>query len=193
MSETIAICVGHSRPVNGRPEGGAVSIGQITEWEYNSTLARLIAADLERYRIKSVIVDHYKGGGGYGTAMRWLAAHLEDLGVDAAIELHFNSGPAAARGHEWLHWHSSGTGKALADNLDTEMRLQLPPSILPARGLKPRGTGRGAEFLRLTHCPAVIAEPFFGSNHQDWNLATHYQGKIALGIANGIDAWLAGD
>jgi N-acetylmuramoyl-L-alanine amidase len=189
---TIALCIGHSRKIKNRREGGAVSVGQISEWEYNRTLAPIIAGDLQLYRIRSVIVDDYQGHG-YGAAMRWLAGHLRELGVDAAIELHFNAGPPTARGHEWLHWHSSRRGRHLADCIDMETRKQLPPSILPARGLKQRTTkDRGAEFLRLTHCPAVIAEPFFGSNAQDWSMATHYQGKIALGIANGIDAWLEG-
>jgi N-acetylmuramoyl-L-alanine amidase len=193
MTATIAICIGHSRKIQGRRAGGAVSIGQISEWEYNSTLATLIASDLERYQIRSVIIDDYQGNG-YGTAMRWLAGHLREMGVDAAIELHFNAGPPTARGHEWLHWHSSRRGRDLAQAIDDEFRQQLMPSILPARGLKPRtAKDRGAEFLRLTHCPAVICEPFFGSNHQDWSIATHYQGKIALGIANGIDEWLEGE
>jgi len=189
----IAICIGHSRRVGERREGGAVSIGQVSEWEYNATLAPLIAADLTRYRIQSVIVDHYEGSG-YGAAMRWLAGHLAGLGVEAAVELHFNAGPQTARGHEWLHWHSSQNGRALADAIDYQMRLQMPPSILPARGLKPKTPAdRGAEFLRATHCPAVICEPFFGTNAEDWSLATRYQGKVALAIANGIDEWLEAD
>jgi hypothetical protein len=44
----------------------------------------------------------------------------------------------------------------------------------------------GAQFLRLTHCPAAITEPIFGSNETDWRLAATQQSKFA----NGIDEWL---
>ncbi|MFZ9938216.1 MAG: N-acetylmuramoyl-L-alanine amidase [Luteolibacter sp.] len=189
----IALCVGHSRELAGRRDGGAVSVGGISEWEYNAALAPLIAGHLERYGIRSVIVEHYQGHG-YTAAMRWLAEHLRDLDVAAALELHFNAAGPTARGHEWLHWHSSRRARALAVGLDYEMRLQVPPAMLPARGPKPRTpSDRGAEFLRLTHCPAVIAEPFFGSNVEDWKIATRHQSKIALAIANGIDAWIEGE
>lgn len=185
-----AICIGHSRQINGQPEGGAVSVGGIKEWDYNVALADLIGAHLTRNRLPWFIVDHYKGSG-YTTAMRWLAEHLDERGAAVAIELHFNSAGETARGHEWLYWHRSRRSMALADSLDYELRLQLPPNVMPARGIKPRtAADRGAEFLRLTHCPAVICEPFFGSNDDDWKLATTHIDKIAIAIANGVNEWL---
>jgi N-acetylmuramoyl-L-alanine amidase len=123
--------------------------------------------------------------------MQWLAAHLAERGADAAIELHFNSAGESARGHEWLYWKTSKSGKRLADSLDYEMRLQFPPVIHPARGIKPRNSlDRGAEFLRRPHCPAIIAEPFFGSNAEDWKLATLHKDKVAIAIANGLAEWV---
>ncbi len=79
---------------------------------------------------------------------------------EAAIELHFNSAGPPARGHEWVHWHCSAAARALAEKIDYEMRLQIPPNVLPVRGLKPKSPGdRGAEFLRLTHCPTTGTLP----------------------------------
>lgn len=186
----IALCIGHSRRINDRLDGGAVSISGVSEWTYNRALADLIGAHLTRYRLQWFIVDAYQGRG-YGGAMAWLANHLAERAADVAIELHFNSAGPTARGHEWLYWHSSKSGRRLAESLDFEMRLQFPPGILPARGLKPRsGEHRGSEFLRRTHCPAVIAEPYFASNEEDWKLATMHKDKVAIGIANGIAEWI---
>jgi N-acetylmuramoyl-L-alanine amidase len=189
-SPLIALCVGHSRFIGARRDGGAVSVGGISEWDYHLPLAERIASRLMDFRVRSIIVSHYQGGG-YSSAMRWLAGHLKEAGATAAIELHFNSATPTARGHEWLYWHSSPSSRLLAEELDTSTQMQLPPDILPARGPKPRNSkSRGAEFLRLTHCPAVIAEPFFGSNETDWHLAATQQSKFANAIANGIDEWL---
>lgn len=190
MKSLIALCVGHSRIVRGSsPEGGAVTHdGAVNEWTWNCALAELIAKNLHAAGVRSVIVSEYEGNG-YGSAQRWLARHLKDLGVTCAIELHFNSADyPSAYGHEWLYWHASSRGKALAASLDAEMCLSVP--TIKHRGAKPKFDGdRGAEFLKLTHCPAVIAEPFFGSNVSDWFEARKHRSNIALAIANGVLEW----
>jgi len=189
----IALCIGHSRMIGTRRDGGAVSVGGISEWTYNLDLAGRIQSRLSQYNVRSMIVSHYQGAG-YSSAMRWLAGHLKEAGATAAIELHFNSAGPTARGHEWLYWHSSPRSRLLAEELDTAMSMQIPPDILPTRGPKPRNSkSRGAEFLRLTHCPAIITEPFFGSNETDWRLAATQQSKFANAIANGIDEWIDGE
>jgi N-acetylmuramoyl-L-alanine amidase len=44
---------------------------------------------------------------------------------------------------------------------------------IKSRGLKPLTVGsRGSEFVRLTHCPAILTEPFFGTNHIDCSQIT---------------------
>lgn len=186
---TIALCVGHSRLIGQRREGGAQSITGASEWTFNADLARLIAAELhDTHRLLPVIIDLYEGNG-YSSAQRWLAAHLRGLGnIRLAVELHFNSSDSpAASGHEWLCWHSSSAGHAAAMHLHLAMSAAFPE--LPARGVKPRDGGdRGAEFLRLTPCPAVIAEPFFGSCPGDWKLATGAKITLARAIAAGIAA-----
>jgi len=190
MIPAVAICIGHSREVNGRHEGGAVAAdGSTNEWAYNSALAPLIVSALARQTIRAVVVDAYEGHG-YGAAMRWLATHLKELGVRSAVELHFNdSDDAGAHGHEWLYWHSSPRGKRLAESLSDEFCLGMPG--IRRRGAKAKAPGdRGAEFLSGTHCPAVICEPFFGSNRSDWSEATLGRQKIANAIAEGIAEYL---
>jgi N-acetylmuramoyl-L-alanine amidase len=156
----VALCIGHSRTVGGRIEGGAISALGESEHAYWSVVAPLIA---ERLSLPSIIVSRY-GGSGYGAAMKWVAAHLRAERVGVAIELHFNSsGSPASRGHEWLYWHRSPRGAALARSLSSFYDAAFPGRI--ERGAKPiQAGGRGAGFLRGTHCPAVVAEPFFGSH-----------------------------
>lgn len=190
MSPTIALCVGHSRRLkHGRPEGGAATHdGSITEWAWNQLLATEVAAELRRcHGISAVVIDDY-GPRGYSAAMRWLAAHLRSLGtIRAAVELHFNSATPTATGHEWLHFPGSSGGQRLARQLHLAMARHFP--TLRARGLKPTGPGaRGHEFLRLTHCPAVIAEPFFGSNPVDFALVSHRTAALISALAEGIAA-----
>lgn len=187
---TIAICIGHSRRIEGRRDGGAVSCKpQSTEWAYNDALGRMIVERLhDVHGIDAVLVNDYQGNG-YGAAMRWLAAYLRGLGnIKLAVELHFNAADnPQARGHEWLHWHASTKGKLLAAELSTSYSLTLPG--IPARGVKALDdSARGAEFVRLTHCPAVICEPGFGSNQTDWDNLRLNPERIAAAIATALAA-----
>lgn len=179
----IAICVGHSRP----GDEGAVSVGGISERFANSRLARQILSKLEDLNIECEIIDRYQGAT-YGAAMRWLGRKLATIGATGAVELHFNSAIPAAHGHEWLHWHESVGGRYLAQHLNRCMTAACPTH--KARGLVAIGPkDRGAEFLRCTPCPAVIAEPYFGSNAQEWAWAVNHQHELAQVIADGIAAW----
>jgi N-acetylmuramoyl-L-alanine amidase len=59
------------------------------------------------------------------------------------------------------------------------------------RGIKAKVSGeRGGEFLKLTHCPAVIAEPFFGDNAQEWQTASSSVSAMAEAMATGICDYL---
>ena len=186
--KTIAICIGHSRKINGRFDGGAVSVGNVQERTYNGELAKIIKRELEADGVTAIIIDEYEGGG-YTSAMTWLAGQIKDIQADAAIELHFNSASETARGHEWLYWHSSANSKRLANEIEDIFSEVLPG--MPNRGIKAiDGSDRGGEFLRRTHCPAVIAEPFFGSNSNDWEIATAHKETIGIAIASGIATWL---
>lgn len=183
----IAICVGHSRG-----DGGAISVGGMNEWHYNRVLGGNIVQILRDRWIPAMLIDRYAQTG-YGRAMEMLATSLKGQRVEMAVELHFNSATsAAATGHEWLYWQSSVPGRALAQCLDRRMSEAFPKH--KRRGLKPivSENDRGGGFLKKTHCPAVICEPFFGTNVDDWRLATKCRDALALVIADGIDDWKGG-
>lgn len=180
----IAICVGHSRG-----DEGAVSVDGVSEWHYNRKLGQIILTDLRERGFEVMLVDRYAQAG-YGRAMDYLAASLKSRKVEAAIELHFNAAASdKATGHEWLHWHASVPGRSLAQCLQRRMVETFPEhknrGIKPVRALAENGGG----FLKKTHCPAVICEPFFGTNPNDWQLGTAHRDLLARLIADGIDDW----
>ena len=180
----IAICVGHSR----RGDRGAVSCGNVSEWEYNRNVGDLVVADLAAAGIAAKMYAVYPRSS-YAGAINWLAAQLRADGAEAAVELHFNSAHPAAHGFEYLHWATSPRGRALAEALHAAHAAAMPQQ--KDRGVKGLRPGdRGGHFLRTTHCPAVIAEPFFGSSPQEWAMWGDAQERLAQIYAAGVRAWL---
>jgi N-acetylmuramoyl-L-alanine amidase len=189
MKPKIALCVGHSRTIGNHRDGGAESWdGKTNEWEFNVALAGRIKLSLASLGIESVVIDNYNGDG-YGVAQRWLASQIKALGCNTAIELHFNSAGPLAQGHEVLFWRGSKKSQALASFIEKEMSAHFKT---PARGVKAcTNADRGAEFLKLTHCPAVILEPFFGSSKQDWEAMASTPGLLAMTIADAISYYVS--
>ena len=170
----IGLAVGHSR----RGDEGAMTSREsgysISEWMFNSDLVRRIATPLP---VEFKIYDDYNADS-YSDGVANLAQMLKDDGIDAVIEFHFNSASPSAVGHEWLYWHSSKKGSKLAYTLRDEMEATYPD--MKSRGAKPRSADqRGSLFLRKTPCAAVIAEPFFGSNCEEWQSINNNRGKLA--------------
>lgn len=159
----IAICIGHSRS----GDRGAESVDGTTEWDFNRTLGKIVVARLMAAGRSAILIDRYEGRG-YTSAMRWLGGYLKKLGATTALELHFNSSDnPKASGFEYLHHEDSGRGHDLAIALTDFQRARFPRAF--SRGVKYISKrGRGWAFLNLTPCPAVICEPFFGSNPEEW-------------------------
>lgn len=179
----IAICIGHSRG-----DGGAVSVGGMNEWNYNRKLGGVMLRDLRERGHEVMLVDRYAQAG-YSRAMDYLVRALAAQRVTVAVELHFNSSERKeASGHEWLHWHTSHQGRKLGRCLEGRMAETFPE--MKRRGLKAiSGAERGGLFLQKTQCPAVICEPFFGSNEDDWLTAMAHRDLLARVMADGIDDW----
>jgi len=162
----IAICIGHSRKIKGRYDGGAYSPWlKINERDFNLEVASHLSKHLTQNGAPSLVISDYAGNG-YGSAMVDAAKQVKEAHASLAIELHFNSASPSANGHEWLYWHSSAKGKALAEAFNAQFSKDHPN--IKARGLKAiTAQDRGGAFLRNTHCPSVILEPFFGSSESD--------------------------
>lgn len=180
----IALCLGHARS----GDEGVESVDKTSEEEFNYPLIERIAAELRKQGHDVVVVSYYEGNG-YTAAMTWLAKHLLKSGATAAIEFHFNAGGGSgkARGHEFLHWEESRKGILLARCLLSAFDTAFPEH--PSRGLKKlNAKDRGALFVSLTHCPACIAEPFFGDNPEEWHLFADPEGidRLVSAYVRGI-------
>jgi N-acetylmuramoyl-L-alanine amidase len=176
----LGIAVGHSR----RGDSGAETLFGETEHSYNSKVADKLMTALSRRGIESFIIDDYKYVT-YSSGIRHCAKLLRDKGATHAMELHFNAASASANGAEWLHWHSSNGGKRLAESIRQAFNRKFP--MMTDRGLKPKHPGaRGAMFLRTTHCPAIITEPFFGSSQKDCAVFQGAEQELAEAYADGI-------
>lgn len=178
----IGICVGHSR----RGDSGAVTLWGESEHVYNSKVAKLLQSKLNARGIDSFVIDDYKNSS-YGAGIAYAAKVLRNEGASHAIELHFNSAGPSAHGAEWLHWETSTGGKRLAEAMRSAFVKAFP--TMKDRGLKPKGKGaRGSTFLRKTHCPAILTEPFFGSSSKDCAVFKDNEEQLAEAYAAGIAA-----
>lgn len=185
-TQRIALCLGHGRS----GDEGAESVDKTSEEDYNLVVLERVASELRRLGHDVITITYYEGNG-YNQAMTWLAKILLAKKATAAIEFHFNSGGGKG-GHEFLHWEESRRGVQLAKALLRSFDESFP--MQPSRGLKRRsGRDRGALFLSLTHCPAVIAEPFFGDVVRDWHLFSTDQGidRLVTAYVRGIRDFLA--
>ena len=185
----IAICVGHSR----WGDKGSVSVDGTSEWEYNVKVADYLENMLKDQGFEVLLVDQYPRNN-YVSAMRWLGKHLKEWGADLAIELHFNGAGPKAEGYEQLYWKGSSNGRFFAFCLNEAQKADDKGA--PNRGIKYRpgerpSEKRGIAFLKYTHCPAVINEPFFGSSQTDWDRWQYKKKELATIINNGITKYAA--
>ena len=187
VQQKVALCLGHGRS----GDEGNVGAGGVSEEDFNLPLIQIVANLLRAQGVDVVIISYYQGNG-YTAAMVWLAQELERLGVTLALEFHFNAYDKTVSGHEVCHWKGSKRGIVAAKFVNDSYTEHFPS--LPNRGLKPKSPqDRGALFLSLTHCPAVILEPFFGDNPKEWGKMSRADSVIHLADANaqGILNYLA--
>jgi hypothetical protein len=90
-------------------------------------------------------------------------------------ELHFNAFSATSTGTETLF--ATETGREVAAKVQAAMVSALG---LRDRGLVHRSTGRGADSLLSGKAPAVLVEPYFGSNPKDCVVADAKRASLAF-------------
>jgi N-acetylmuramoyl-L-alanine amidase len=175
----VAISIGHTRTAQG-----AVSIGGVTEFAYNTKVAqhlkrRLLAAGVE------VVVVLERDRLGIHDVVRRAAQAKADVG----IELHFNSAAdPSANGCETLY--ATTFSIDLAHDVQVRTRGAL---ALRDRGLVKRATGNGSTYLvgmEKAGIPAVLVEPFFGSSPRDWSRVHDAHADVAAGLSAGIGDYL---
>jgi len=192
----IAISAGHNHRT------GASAIDGTDEHAWNTELVAMVVKLLD-CQGHTVHVLHRKKHLGYTAAMKDLGAQMKSVGADLSLELHFNAASPNATGYEYLHWLGSRKGAKLAKCLGQAQKIFTPE--INARGGNKGARSlwfhhwnkakaysrRGAQYVYYTPCPAVICEPGFASNKDDWFILKNYQKDIARSYATGIKLYLA--
>ena len=115
-----------------------------------------------------------------GTSISNMAAVANNWGADLVLSIHNNAG--GGDGFEVYYSVVGGTGKILAQNIETEIKKLGQNS----RGCKTRKGSGGADYygmIRLTNAPAVICEGFFVDNAMDVKIADTVAEQKAFGQA----------
>lgn len=180
--DKIALVVGH----NARSQGAVRATDGRTEFDWCGDLAAAILARMPgRYR-----VFRRPAGKAYTAEIRETYAAVDAWGAAASIELHFNAAAdPRATGTETL---TSGTPGSLrlAGVIHPAMVGALP---LKDRGLVVRRKGeRGGESLWSGRAPAVLLEPYFGSNRADCAAADRNFAALSRAIHDACTAFLNG-
>ena len=162
----IAVVVGH----NSRHQGAqAISPIDRSEYEFNSELAQLMLARSNDYAIE-MRVFYREFQNSYTREILKVYTQVDAWGADYSTELHFNSAVFTASGSEVF---SSGSQKSLqfATYTQNEIVQLFNRKGKTNRGVKIRKKGsRGYLSLVSGKAPAILVEPFFGSNRADVRL-----------------------
>ena len=151
----IAIVVGH----NSRRMGAYSPHLKGSEFPFNSEASELIEPG--PHTVKTFFRDPSVRG--YYSEILDCYGRCDDWGAEATVELHFNSATPTAHGTETLSSGSTGSME-LARVFQATMIEGLG---LRDRGIKVRRSGRGSLSLLAGQAPAILTEPFFGSNADD--------------------------
>lgn len=151
----VAIVIGHTEQAKG-----ATSPVVEQEWDYNKKVAeQLVLLNPKRYK-----VFYHKQVGKYDYYKQQVATmtlvNKEDF--DLVIELHYNSFNAVSNGTETLYYKGSKKGEKYAEIFTKVITEDFGTKNRGNKGIT-KGTN-GYWALALPKAPALILEPFFGSN-----------------------------
>ena len=100
---------------------------------------------------------------GYSNRQELMAEKTKDF--DLVFELHFNASHPDAHGSEALYYHTNEKTKLICEKFSSLMHEKMG---YKNRGAKPiTKDNRGGGFVYNQIPPAIILEPFFGSNKND--------------------------
>ena len=182
----LAVIVGH----NARAQGAVRADTGESEYLWNGGIAQIMENMAPEYGLE-VRVFRRVDVGSFSREIRTVYANSDKWGAEASMELHFNSASSSsATGTEML---TSGT----ADSMRFATCVQ--DQVLKALNLRDRGIhirggkSRGGKNLISGRAPAILVEPFFGSNPKDQETTDEAHEKVALACAYLKGAALAFD
>ncbi len=180
----VALVVGHS----SRSPGAVHAKSRTSEFAFNSKVLARVKTMLDAGKRVDAFLFFREADRSNSAAYSRLPGRINAERPDLILEAHFNAAAFTARGTEMLYAAGSSNGERFARLLQTRVVAALGTRD---RGVLPRtAKDRGGFLLVSTRAPAVIAEPFFGSNEDDWAKA---QGagaeRLAEAYAGAIEAF----
>lgn len=177
----LAIVIGHNAVAQGATR---VTDGK-SEFYWNSRLADLIRGHDE----DAVRIFRRMPGLGYSAEIDRVYALVDGWGADCSVELHFNGVPdVRAKGCLTL---TSGRPGSLA------LARAVHPRMLAVMGNEDDGIAvrlrpeRGGRSLWQARAPAILTEPYFGSNASECRIADMHVDELAEAIFRGAVAFCA--
>lgn len=157
----LAIVVGH----NSKARGAVMVTTGAAEYDWNTDLAKMICTLARPEDNVEIAIFNRLPGLPYWQEIDNCYMAVDAWGADCSIELHFNGSTSAkAEGCATL---SSGSQKSslLAAHLQEKMVGTI--SMDDDGVIKLKRQDRGGRSLHAGRAPAVLIEPFFGSNHTE--------------------------
>lgn len=154
----IAIVIGHAKDSKG-----ACSPYLPCEFDYNKKVAEeLKSINSDKY----TIYEHGSYRKGYYAMVKETSDLINREDFDLVLELHYNAASPIAHGTEVLYYFASKKGKVYAEILSNGLSKALETKN---RGIRPlyNKNDRGFQAVYLVKPPALIVEPFFGTNEFD--------------------------
>ena len=174
----VALVVGHSEksPGSVNPTTG------FTEFEWNKNMANAVAnrimADYEN--IEPIIVFR-------DVPYRQLPEKINMIDPDFIISFHCNAFNTKTSGCETLYYYKSSRSAVLAEIVQKRVNSVLGNKN---RGIKGRSTeDRGGYLLRYTNAPAVITEPFFIDNDEEYQNALNKLDDLITAYCEAINEY----
>ena len=158
MINKVAVVIGHTKDSKG-----ASSLYLPAEFDYNSKVAK----ELKRLNPHMYDVfehDTYKYG--YTKMVQKVSDKINQGKYDLVIELHYNAASPSANGCETLYYFSSQKGREYAIKFSAGIAGGMKVHNRGIRALVNSGD-RGFQAVFTPKPPALILEPFFGTNAMD--------------------------
>ena len=180
MAKKIAIVIGH----NSRAQGAVRVTDGRTEFDWNGELAELIRS----HDPAAIKIFRRERGGGYSAEIDRVYAAVDAWGANCSIELHFN-GSVNPRANGGLTL-SSGTKGSMA------LARAVQKHSVAALGVADRGVQirkrheRGGRSLWQGKAPAIMTEPYFGSNAHECQRAQQHMDELAEAVYRGAIEFL---
>jgi N-acetylmuramoyl-L-alanine amidase len=154
----IAIVVGHT---TGADKGAYSAYLKQSEQPFNNAVAQALKClapqsyDVYTHSLQS-----------YYEREKLLADKINKQAYDLVLELHFNAASPAANGTEVCYFFNSAKGKKAAQYIAAGLSLAYDTTLRGDKGARAlvNKNDRGYWFIYLPKAPAIIIEPFFGSN-----------------------------